>query len=79
MDRMDIFFTAALAGGSFIFMGFIVFAFVGIVVGYYTQTGSGITARPYGKIYGGAPGAIGASDVSGKDHRESSNWSRGTR
>lgn len=69
----------ALAGGSWIILGFMAFTFVGIVVGYFTQTGSGITARPYGKIYGGAPGAFGPGDVSGKDHREAVAWSRGTR
>jgi hypothetical protein len=68
-----------LAGGSWIMLGFCVFLFVGVVVGYYTQRGSGITARPYGKVYGGAPGAFGAGDVSGKDHRERMDWSRGTR
>ena len=41
--------------------------------------GSGINPRPYNKIYGGAPGAFGPSDVSGKDHREHVSWSRGTR
>ena len=76
---MDTIVIAALAGGSWVMLGFMAFAFVGIVVGYYTQAGSGITARPYGKVYGGAPGAIGASDASGKDHREVASWSRGTR
>ncbi|HEX8051785.1 MAG TPA: hypothetical protein VF517_02260 [Thermoleophilaceae bacterium] len=76
---MDTIHIAALAGGSWIMVGFMAFLFVGVVVGYYTQAGSGITARPYGKIYSGAPGAIGPSDVSGKDHREVVSWSRGTR
>jgi hypothetical protein len=69
----------ALASGSWVILGFMAFIVVGVVVGYYTQIGSGITARPYGKIYGGAPGAIGPSDSSGKDHREAVAWSRGTR
>ena len=68
-----------LAGGALIFLAFLVVAFFGIVYGYYTQTGSGITARPYGKVYGGAPGAIGPSDVSGCDPRERVSWSRGCR
>jgi hypothetical protein len=62
-----------------VMLGFMAFAFVGIVVGYYTQVGSGITPRPYGKIYGGAPGAFGPGNVSGKDDRERVPWSRGTR
>jgi hypothetical protein len=69
----------ALAGGAWIFLGFLIFAFVGVVVGYYTEKGSGITPRPYGKIYGGAPGAFGPGDVSGHDPRERVDWSRGTR
>jgi hypothetical protein len=68
-----------LAPGSWVIVGFCVFLFVGVVVGYYTERGSGITARAYGKVYGGAPGAIGPGDVSGRDHRESADWSRGTR
>ena len=62
-----------------IFIAFLIIAFAGIVIGYFTATGSGITPRPYGNVYGGAPGATGASDVSGKDHRERNDWSRGTR
>jgi hypothetical protein len=69
----------AFARGSFIMVGFCVFMFVGIVVGYYTRKGSGIEPRPYGKIYGGAPGAIGPGSVSGRDDRERVDWSRGTR
>lgn len=69
---------AALAGGSLILLGFMVFMFVGVVVGYYTRRGSGIDEHPYGKIYGGAPGAIGPSRISGHDGLER-NWSRGTR
>ncbi|HEX8065228.1 MAG TPA: hypothetical protein VF520_01745 [Thermoleophilaceae bacterium] len=70
---------AALAGGSWIMLGVMIFMFFGVVLGYYTRTGSGINPRPYGKVYGGAPGAIGPADVSGKDHRERVSWSRGTR
>ena len=77
MDTIVI--AATLAGGTWVIVGFMAFLFVGVVVGYYTATGSGITPRPYGKIYGGAPGAIGPSDVSGKDHREIVSYSRGTR
>lgn len=60
----------ALAGGSWIFLGVLVLLFFGVVFGYYTERGSGITARPYNKIYSGAPGAYGPSDVSGCDPRE---------
>lgn len=69
----------AFARGSFIMVGFCVLMFIAVVIGYYTQRGSGITARPYGKIYGGAPGAFGPGNVSGHDDREHTDWSHGTR
>jgi hypothetical protein len=69
----------AFARGSWIMLAFSVFLFIAVVIGYYTQKGSGITARPYGKVYGGAPGAFGPGEVSGRDSRERVDWSRGTR
>jgi hypothetical protein len=68
-----------LADGAFIFLAFLVIAFIGVVIGYFTTAG-GINTRPYGKIYSGAPGAKGRSEVSGRDPRvRMSDWSRGTR
>ena len=68
-----------LADGAFIFLAFLVIAFFGIVLGYFTTAG-GINTRPYGKMYGGAPGAKGRSEVSGRDPNvRMSDWSRGTR
>ena len=53
---------------------------VGVIYGYYTVSGSGIAETPYGNRYGGAPGALGAASVSGRDERvRMSDWSRGTR
>ncbi|MEA2373959.1 MAG: hypothetical protein QOD53_422 [Thermoleophilaceae bacterium] len=69
----------AFVRGSFILLGFCALMFIGVVIGYYTERGSGITARPYGKIYGGAPGAFGPGNVSGHDDHEHTDWSRGTR
>ncbi len=69
----------ALAGGAWIFLAFIVVMFFAVVYGYYTERGSGITARPYGKIYSGAPGAKGPGRVSGHDGLERVRYSRGTR
>lgn len=71
----------ALAGGAWIFLGFLIVAFFGIVFGYFTVKGSGITPRPYGKVYGGAPGARHGANVSGHDTSQEriSDWSRGTR
>ena len=78
MDTIVI--AAELAGGTWIMVGFMAFLFVGVVVGYYTQAGSGITARPYGKIYSGAPGAKSPSNASSRDvSQRMSDWSRGTR
>jgi hypothetical protein len=69
----------ALVGGSGIFLAFILGFFAVIVYSLYTTRGSGITQRPYGKIYSGAPGAIGPSNISGHDEQERVSWSRGTR
>jgi hypothetical protein len=69
-----------IADGAWIFLAFIVIAFAGVVLGYYTRTGSGIDSHPYGNRYGGAPGAKGAGDYSGRDPNvRMSDWSRGTK
>ena len=70
-----------MAGGSFIFLAFMIIFFFAIAYGYFSRTGSGINPRPYGKVYGGAPGANVPGEVSGHDPRLSrvSDWSRGTR
>ena len=70
--------TIALAGGSWIFLGAIIFFLVGNVIALYTRVGSGINQHAYGKVYSGAPGAGLDSSISGHDGREH-NWSRGTR
>jgi hypothetical protein len=74
-------FGIALAGGAWIFLAFLIIAFFGIVYGYFTVKGSGITPRSYGKVYGGAPGARHGGSASGKDasHERISDWSRGTK
>ena len=68
-----------LADGAWIFLAFLIVAFFGVVYGYFTTSGSGITARAYGKIYSGAPGAKGPGEVSGRDPhtRPMREWSRG--
>jgi hypothetical protein len=67
--------------GSFIFLAVLLIGLAGIVWGYFTALGSGIYPRPYGKIYGGAPGANTPGEVSGHDPqmRPVREWSRGTR
>jgi hypothetical protein len=68
------------ADGSLIFLAFLLIGFVGVVIGYFTEKGSGIMARPYNKIYSGAPGAKGPGSVSGRDDRvQMRDWSRGAR
>ena len=49
-------FAIALAGGAWIFLAFLIVAFLGVAYGYFTVNGSGITPRAYGKLYSGAPG-----------------------
>jgi hypothetical protein len=59
---------------------FCIVMLIGVIYGYYTVDGSGIAETPYGKIYGGAPGAYGPGSASGRDERVSiSDWTRGTR
>lgn len=55
----------ALAGGSFIFLAFIVVMFFAIVYGFYTYRGSGINAHPDDGLEG-SPGSAGPSDPGGK-------------
>ena len=58
----------------------IVALLIGVIYGYYTVKGSGISETPYNKIYGGAPGARGPGSATGRDERVSMrDWSRGTR
>jgi len=52
----------ALAGGSLIFLAFIIVFFFVLVYSYYTKTGSGIEQRP-SDGRGEAPGAEGASSI----------------
>jgi hypothetical protein len=59
---------------------FCIIMLIGVIYGYYTVSGSGIAETPYGKIYGGAPGAHWRASASGRDERVSiSDWTRGTR
>jgi hypothetical protein len=70
----------ALAGGSGIFAAFLIVFVIAVIYALFTVRGSGISERPYSKIYGGAPGASGASSASGRDDRITvRNWSRGAR
>lgn len=55
----------ALAGGSLIFLGFLVAFFFVIVFGFYTIKGSGINEHPSDGL-DGAPGSEGPSEASGK-------------
>ena len=45
----------------------------------YSRRGSGISQRPYNHVYGGAPGASGASRMSRAADRDVNYWTRGTR
>jgi hypothetical protein len=67
-----------LAGGTFIFAGFVVVYFLVIVYSLYTRAGSGINQHPYRNPYGDAPGASRKSSLS-HDERESIQYPRGLR
>ena len=59
---------------------FLIALFFGLVYTLCTVAGSAIAERPYAKRYGGAPGALGRSNVSGRDELVTiRNWSRGAR
>ena len=55
-------FVLAAVGGSYIFLGFMLFLFVAVAFSYYTIKGSGIDAHPSDGL-DGAPGSEGPSDV----------------
>ena len=70
----------ALAPGSGVIAVFLIVLFFGLVYTLCTVAGSAISERPYAKRYGGAPGAIGKSSVTGRDELVTvRNWSRGAR
>ncbi len=58
-------FILALAGGSLIFLGFIVVLFFAVVYGFYTYRGSAINAHPSDGL-DGSPGSEGPSSADGK-------------
>jgi hypothetical protein len=67
-----------LVGGSFVMLAFMAIMFLGVVYGYFTIRGSGISQHPYGGS--GAPGAKAPSNAFGRDESQlMSNWSHGTR
>jgi hypothetical protein len=72
--------TAAisLAGGSGIFLAFMIVFFFAIVYGYYTRRGSGINQRSYERRYGSAPGAKSPSVLS-HDRNSAYYFTRGTK
>lgn len=67
--------NAPLAGGAWIFIGFVVLFFFAVAYGYWTRTGSGINQRPHdaGGSQAGAPrapGAGGRSRISSADRED---------
>jgi len=67
----------AFAGGSWIFLGFVVLFFLAISHGYYSRSGSAINQHPYSDPAGDAPGAEIPSTI-GRDV-DRRDYSRGTR
>ena len=67
-----------LAGGTFIFVGFVVLYFVAFVFSTYTRRGSAINQHPYRNPYDDAPGAARKSSLA-HDERSSIDFARGTR
>jgi hypothetical protein len=67
-----------LAGGAWIFLGFVVAFFFAATHGLYTRGGSAINQRPYGGQYPGQNGAKGPS-VLHHDESAATRYTRGTR
>ena len=67
-----------LAGGTLIFVLFVVLYFVAVAYGLYTRGGSAINQHPYTNPYGDTPGASRRSSLS-HDERASIHSARGTR
>ena len=65
----------ALAGGSFIFLAFLVVMFFAVVYSFYTVSGSAINQHPNDGLRG-APGSSGPCEASGKG-RSTGNTSAG--
>jgi protein-disulfide isomerase len=65
----------ALAGGTWIFVGFVVAFFFALVFGYYTIKGSGISQRPFRR--GGGPPES-PSEAAHDITQDVRNWERGT-
>jgi hypothetical protein len=66
-----------LAGGTWIFLGFVLALFFAVAHGYYSRSGSAINQHPYHDAHGDAPGAAVPSSL-GRDV-ERRDYSRGTR
>ena len=66
-----------LAGGIWVFLGFVLVLFFAVAHGYYSRTGSAINQHPYRDAHGDAPGA-GIPSTLGRDV-ERRDYSRGTR
>ena len=57
-----------MAGGSLLFLLFLIIFLAGVIVALYTGKGSGMSHHPYRHVYGGAPGAdTPCDDFSGSD------------
>jgi hypothetical protein len=57
----------AFVGGSGIFLAFLIVFLLAVIYGLFTVKGSAISQRPYGNVYGGAPGARTRSRMSDRD------------
>ena len=69
--------AVALAGGTWVFLAFVIVFFFAIAHGYYSRSGSAINQRPYNPDGGDAPGA-GIPSTLGRDI-DRRDFSRGTR
>lgn len=66
----------ALAGGSGIFLGFLILGFFVFAFSWYTRTGSGINQHPYGDIDNNS-GPERPSELAHDITQDIRNWDRG--
>ena len=69
-------FVFALAGGSWIFLGFLVIGFFVVAYTWYTRTGSAINQHPYGDIDHNS-GPEHPSELAHDVTQDIRNWQRG--
>lgn len=73
---MSIPFALTLVGGTWIFLGFVIFWILVVIYSYYTRTGSGINQHPYADLDHNS-GRETPSELAHDITQDVRNWDRG--